>query len=101
LSFPKPGYSVHIGDRWYVASSPDTGRVRYTEDHGTGTHEVPESRVPEHLRRPDLMRMREPTRLEVSIVKGVREMSSRALIEALQPGHPDGLRALIERQSSS
>ncbi len=100
MSFPEPGYSVHIGDRWYVASSPDTGRVYYAEDHGTGTHEVPESRVPEHLRRPDLIRMREPTKLEVSIVKGMREMSARALIEVFQSGHPEGLRRTIERRSS-
>lgn len=101
MSFPKPGYSVHIGDRWYVAASPDTGRICYTEDHGTGTHEVPEARVPELLRRPDLMRMREPARLQVQIVHGIREMSARALVEIIHPGHPEGLAATRRDRGSS
>lgn len=45
-----PGYSIHLGGPWYIAASPDTGRVSYTKDHGTGTHTVPPSAVPPEVR---------------------------------------------------
>ncbi len=40
------GYSVHIGGPYYVQSWPDSGKITYAKDHGTGVHEIAPSQVP-------------------------------------------------------
>ncbi len=46
----KRGYSIHISGPYYVQSWPDSGRITYAKDHGTGVHEVEPSQVPLHHR---------------------------------------------------
>jgi hypothetical protein len=45
------GYSRHLGGPWYIARLPDSGRLYYARDAGTGTVEIPLHQVPADVRR--------------------------------------------------
>lgn len=46
----KRGESVHLGGPWYLVCSPDSGRLYYARDAGTGTVGVPLTHVPAAVR---------------------------------------------------
>lgn len=50
-TMPARGYSFHLGGPWYLTRSPDTGRLYYAKDAGTGTVEIPLRAVPADVRR--------------------------------------------------